>query len=141
MAKISLNISEELNNIIREYAEKNELNLTNACTELFKKGLEKGDPEALEELKKEKEQLEKDLNEIKEELKLTKEQQLKDYKDIISQNTLTNQKLLDLMQADKIIAIAPMKKQQEEQEQKKEKIGFFKKVKMLFSSENNYDEN
>lgn len=130
MAKISLNIPSDLNNIIREYAKNNSLTLTNACIDLFKKGLEEKieNPEALNDLGakiKELEEKNKELEAKKAELKILLDEEKKlridDLKGSIEESNQINKQMLDLMRADKILAIQSKGKAEEEK-----KEGFFK---------------
>ena len=103
MAKISINIPDPLEKQLREYAAKKDFTLTNACITLLEKGLDEKN-ESSEELKN----LKKDYKELKAKYEAEREERLKvldDYKNF-------NSKLLELMQADRVLQIQdkPLKK-------------------------------
>lgn len=106
MAKISLILPDSLDEEVREYGKKQDLNLTNSCIILLKKGLEAEENEIIDSDKYEK--LQKEYKELKAKYEVEREERLKvldDYKNF-------NTKLLDLMQADRVLQIQdkPLKK-------------------------------
>ena len=106
MAKISIILPDNLDEEVREYAKKEDLNLTNSCVILLKKGLEAEEKEIIDSYKYEK--LQKEYKNLKAKYEVEREERLKvldDYKNF-------NTKLLDLMQADRVLQIQdkPLKK-------------------------------
>lgn len=106
MAKISIILPDNLDEEVREYAKKEDLNLTNSCVLLLKKGLEAEEKEIIDSGKYEK--LQKEYKQLKEKYETEREERLKvldDYKNF-------NGKLLELMQADRVLQIQekPLKK-------------------------------
>lgn len=106
MAKISIILPDNLDEEVREYAKKEDLNLTNSCVILLKKGLEAEEKEIIDSDKYEK--LQKEYKELKAKYEDEREERLKvldDYKNF-------NSKLLELMQADRVLQIQdkPLKK-------------------------------
>lgn len=103
MAKISINIPDPLEKELRNYATEKDFTLTNACITLLERGL-RGKSESSEELKA----LKKEYKELKAKYDIEREERLKvldDYKNF-------NSKLLELMQADRVLQIQdkPLKK-------------------------------
>lgn len=106
MAKISIILPNNLDEEVREYGKKQDLNLTNSCVILLKKGLEAEEKEIIDSDKYEK--LQKEYKELKAKYEDEREERLKvldDYKNF-------NSKLLELMQADRVLQIQdkPLKK-------------------------------
>lgn len=106
MAKISIILPDNLDEEVREYAKKEDLNLTNSCVLILKKGLEAEEKEIIDSDKYEK--LQKEYKELKAKYEDEREERLKvldDYKNF-------NSKLLELMQADRVLQIRdkPLKK-------------------------------
>lgn len=106
MAKISIILPDNLDEEVREYGKKQDLNLTNSCVILLKKGLEAEEKEIIDSDKYEK--LQKEYKELKAKYEDEREERLKvldDYKNF-------NSKLLELMQADRVLQIQdkPLKK-------------------------------
>lgn len=106
MAKISLILPDNLDEEVRAYGKKEDLNLTNSCVILLKKGLEAEEKEIIDSDKYEK--LQKEYKDLKVKYEAEREERLKvldDYKNF-------NTKLLDLMQADRVLQIQdkPLKK-------------------------------
>lgn len=106
MAKISIILPNNLDEEVREYGKKQDLNLTNSCVILLKKGLEAEEKEIIDSDKYEK--LQKEYKELKEKYEAEREERLQvldDYKNF-------NGKLLELMQADRVLQIQdkPLKK-------------------------------
>lgn len=128
MAKISLNLPDELDQTIREYAKANDFTLTNALIMLLKKALEAKDLELeeVDSLKEEIKKLETQKKELEEKLEIEKKERLNDYKNLITQNIETNKSLMDLMKADRVLQL--------EQKKEKPKKPFFQKLKALFSN-------
>lgn len=121
MAKISLNLPDQVEKDIRKYAKESDNNLTNACIILLKKGLEdinkkenKIDIEEYRNLLKKYKELEKEYKEEHKERIKT----LENYKNF-------NNKLLELMQADRILQI----------EQKQPKKNLLSRIKIFFIGE------
>ena len=118
MAKISLNLPDGVEKDIREYAKKSNNNLTNTCIILLQQGLEdinkkenKIDIEEYRNLLKKYEELEKEYKEEHKERIKT----LENYKNF-------NTKLLDLMQADRVLQL----------EQKQPKKNLLSRIKIFF---------
>lgn len=128
MAKISLNLPDELDQTIREYAKANDFTLTNALIMLLKKALEAKDLELeeVDSLKEEIKKLETQKKELEEKLEIEKKERLNDYKNLITQNIETNKSLMDLMKADRVLQL--------EQKKEEPKKPFFQKLKALFSN-------
>lgn len=113
MAKISIILPDNLDEEVREYAKKEDLNLTNSCVILLRKGLESEEKEVIDSDKYEKiqvemKELQKEHKELQKKYEVEREERLKvldDYKNF-------NTKLLDLMQADRVLQIQdkPLKK-------------------------------
>lgn len=113
MAKISIILPDNLDEEVREYGKKEDLNLTNSCVILLKKGLEAKENEVIDSEKYEKMQtkmkeLQKEYKQLKEKYEIEREERLKvldDYKNF-------NGRLLELMQADRVLQIQdkPLKK-------------------------------
>ena len=113
MAKISIILPDNLDEEVREYAKKEDLNLTNSCIILLKKGLESENKEIIDsdkygKIQNEMKELQKEYKQLKEKYETEREERLKvldDYKNF-------NTKLLDLMQADRVLQIQdkPLKK-------------------------------
>lgn len=106
MAKISIILPNNLDEEVREYGKKQDLNLTNSCVILLKKGLEAEEKEIIDSDKYEK--LQKEYKDLKAKYEDEREERLKvlnDYKNF-------NSKLLELMQADRVLQIQdkPLKK-------------------------------
>lgn len=118
MGKISINIPEPLEKRIREYTKEKDITLTNACISLFNKGLdtkEKGvDPKKYKELKDKYKKLEEELKQER----LERIKVLDNYKNF-------NTKLLNLMEADRILQI----------EQKQPKKNLLNRIKVFFVGE------
>lgn len=121
MAKISLNLPDQVEKDIREYAKKSNNNLTNTCIILLQQGLEdinkkenKIDLEEYQNLLKKYKELEKEYKEEHKERIKT----LENYKNF-------NNKLLELMQADRILQI----------EQKQPKKNLLSRIKIFFIGE------
>lgn len=118
MGKISINIPEPTEKKIRDYAKEKDITLTNACISLFNKGLsdkEKGiDPKKYKELETKYKQIEEELKQER----LERIKVLDNYKNF-------NTKLIDLMQADRILQI----------EQKKPKKNLLSRIKVFFIGE------
>lgn len=113
MAKISIILPDNLDEKVREYAKKEDLNLTNSCVILLRKGLESEGKEVIysdkyEKIQGEMKELQKEHKELQKKYEVEREERLKvldDYKNF-------NTKLLDLMQADRVLQIQdkPLKK-------------------------------
>ena len=121
MAKISLNLPDQVEKDIRKYAKESNNNLTNTCIILLQQGLEdinkkenKIDLEEYQNLLKKYKELEKEYKEEHKERIKT----LENYKNF-------NNKLLELMQADKILQI----------EQKQPKKNLLNRIKVFFIGE------
>lgn len=121
MAKISLNLPDGIEKDIRKYAKKSNNNLTNTCITLLKAGLEsidnkenKVDLEEYQNLLKKYNQLQKEYKEEHQERIKT----LENYKNF-------NNKLLELMQADRVLQI----------QEKEPKKNLFQRVKVFFLGE------
>ncbi|WP_243343836.1 hypothetical protein [Anaerococcus sp. AGMB09787] len=118
MAKISVNLPDDLEKEIRKLSEETDQNLTTVCITLLRKGLNQKDdsidPEEYKRLHKEYEKVKKDFEEErKERLKV-----LDDYKNF-------NTQLLDLMKADRILQI--------DKKQPKKSLG--QRIKIFFLGE------
>lgn len=128
MAKISLNLPDSVEKNIREYAKQSNNNLTNTCIILLKKGLEdinkkekKIDLEEYQNLLKKYSKSEKELEKTKEKYEYERTERIKtleNYKNF-------NNKLLELMQADRILQI----------EQKQPKKNLLNRIKVFFIGE------
>lgn len=108
MAKISLNLPDQVEKDIREYAKKSNNNLTNTCIILLKQGLEdinkkenKIDIEEYQNLLKKYKKLEKELAETKEKYEDERTERIK----VLENYKNFNTKLIDLMQADRVLQI------------------------------------
>lgn len=129
MAKISLNLPDELEVEIRNFADENNINLTTACVQLFSKAFNSD-----EEISKKQNELNEKINLLEEENtvlkeKLESEQQarLDDFKNLITENLESTRSLIELMKADRVLQI----------DQKPNKTSFLKKIKIFFSGEEN----
>ena len=126
MAKISIILPDKLDSKIRQYAEENDTNITNTCIILLKKGLDFTEKdninlEKYEQLEKDYKDLEKELAETKKKYESERTERIKtleNYKNF-------NNKLLELMQADKILQI----------EQKQPKKNLLNRIKIFFIGE------
>lgn len=128
MAKISLNLPDELDQTIREYAKANDFTLTNALITLLKTAIEAKDfeVEEISLLKEEIKKLETQKKELEEKLDIEKQERLRDYQTLITENIETNRSLMDLMKADRVLQL--------EQKKEEPKKPFFQKLKALFSN-------
>lgn len=118
--KISLNISNKLNEDVREFAKNNNLTLSQACELLMNQAL---DPELKSRVPKEEfEKLLEKNKELENNIRLEKESRLKDYQDVILKNTEISSQLLDLMKADRVLQL----------ESKEVKESLFHRVKVFF---------
>lgn len=118
--KISLNISNKLNEVVREFAKNNNLTLSQACELLMNQAL---DPELKSRVPKEEfEKLLEKNKELENNIRLEKESRLKDYQDVILKNTEISSQLLDLMKADRVLQL----------ESKEVKESLFHRVKVFF---------
>lgn len=118
MAKISINIPDDMEEKIRKYAKEENQNLTNTCIILLNKGLEfKEDNISLEKYEK----LKKDYGDLKINFEKERTERLK----VLENYKNFNNQLLELMKADRILQI--------EQKQKKEPL--LKRVKIFFLGE------
>lgn len=129
--KRSLNIPNDLDDKIKEYAEKNQMTFTSACIDLI--NLSFTDFETSNDLKKQLETLAEENENLKEDLKKEKEEKMEEYKRTIEENTKTNKALIDLMKAEKLLQI--------EAKTEAEKLGFFGKIKVLFSGKSKNKDN
>jgi hypothetical protein len=126
MAKISIILPDGLDKEVREYGKKEDLNLTNSCIILLKKGLESEDKEIIDsdkygKIQNEMKELQKEYKQLKEKYETEREERLKvldDYKNF-------NTKLLDLMQADRVLQL----------EQKQPKKNILNRLKIFFLGE------
>jgi hypothetical protein len=118
MGKISINIPDPTEKQIRDYAKEKDITLTNACISLFNKGLDnkdKGiDQKKYKELKDKYKKLEEELKQER----LERIKVLDNYKNF-------NTKLLNLMEADRILQI----------EQKEPKKNLLHRIKTFFIGE------
>ena len=99
MAKISLILPDSLDEEVRAYGKKEDLNLTNSCILLLKKGLEAEEKEIIDSGKYEK--LKKEHEELKAKYEVEREERIKtldSYKNF-------NVQLLELMRADRVLQI------------------------------------
>lgn len=113
MAKISIILPDKLDEEVRDYGKKEDLNLTNSCIILLKKGLESENKEIIDsdkygKIQTEMKNLQKEYKELQKKYEDEREERLKvldDYKNF-------NGKLLELMQADRVLQIQdkPLKK-------------------------------
>lgn len=108
MAKISLNLPDSVEKNIREYAKKSNNNLTNTCIILLQQGLEdinkkenKIDLEEYQNLLKKYKKLEKELAGTKEKYEDERTERIK----VLENYKNFNTKLIDLMQADRVLQI------------------------------------
>ncbi len=119
MAKISIILPDGLDEEVRAYGKKEDLNLTNSCVLLLKKGLKAEEKEIIDSDKYEK--LQKEYKDLKVKYETEREERLKvldDYKNF-------NTKLLDLMQADRVLQL----------EQKQPKKNILNRLKIFFLGE------
>lgn len=118
MGKISINIPDPTEKQIRDYAKEKDVTLTNACINLFNKGLDdkdKGiDPKQYKDLEKKYKQLEEELKQER----LERIKVLDNYKNF-------NTKLLNLMEADRVLQL----------EQKEPKKKLLSRIKIFFLGE------
>ena len=108
MAKISLNLPDKVEKDIREYAKQSNNNLTNTCIILLQQGLEdinkkenKIDLKEYQNLLKKYNKLEKELAETKEKYEDERTERIK----VLENYKNFNTKLIDLMQADRVLQI------------------------------------
>lgn len=119
MAKISIILPDNLDEEVREYAKKEDLNLTNSCVLLLKKGLEAEEREIIDSDKYEKIQNEMKKLQLKyEEERAERIKTLDNYKNF-------NTQLLELMKADRILQI--------EKQEPKKSLGH--RIKVFFLGE------
>lgn len=121
MAKISLNLPNDVEKDIRKYAKESNNNLTNTCIILLKKGLEDIDKKENKIDLEEYQNLLKKYKELKKEYKEEHKERIKTLENYKNFNT----KLLDLMQADRILQI----------EQKQPKKNLLSRIKVFFIGE------
>lgn len=128
MAKISLNLPDQVEKDIREYAKKSNNNLTNTCIILLQQGLEdinkkenKIDIEEYQNLLKKYKKLEKELAETKEKYEDERTERIK----VLENYKNFNTKLIDLMQADRVLQI----------QEKQPKKNLLSKIKTFFIGE------
>lgn len=128
MAKISLNLPDQVEKDIRKYAKESDNNLTNACIILLKKGLEdinkkenKIDLEEYQNLLKKYKESEKELAKTKEKFEEERTERIK----VLENYKNFNKELLDLMRADRILQI----------EQKEPKKNLLNRIKVFFIGE------
>lgn len=108
--KISINISSEINDKIRNYADKEKITISAASEKLMTAALEL-DIESM--VSKEKyDLLLEENNEFKKQLEEEKETRLKEYKELLSdyknlveKNNETSNQLMELMRADRILQL------------------------------------
>lgn len=128
MAKISLNIPDQIEKDIRKYAKKSNNNLTNTCITLLQKGLKdinakesKVDLEEYQKLLQEYKKIEKELEDTKAKYEDERTERIKTLENYKNFNT----KLIDLMQADRVLQI----------QEKEPKKSLFQRVKVFFLGE------
>jgi len=128
MAKISLNLPDQVEKDIREYAKKSNNNLTNTCIILLQQGLEninaeenKIDITEYKNLLKKYKELEKELAKTKEKYEDERIERIK----VLENYKNFNTKLIDLMQADRVLQL----------EQKQPKKNLLSRIKTFFIGE------
>lgn len=128
MAKISLNLPNDVEKDIRKYAKESNNNLTNTCIILLQQGLEdinkkenKVDLKEYQNLLKKYNKLEKELSETKEKYEDERTERIK----VLENYKNFNTKLIDLMQADRILQL----------EQKQPKKNILSRIKTFFIGE------
>lgn len=132
MAKISIILPDNLDEKVREYGKKQDLNLTNSCVILLKKGLEVNENEVIgsyeyEELQSKIKNLKKEYKELQtkyEEERAERIKTLDNYKNF-------NTQLLELMKADRILQI--------EKQEPKKSLG--QRIKIFFLGEEKENQN
>ncbi|MSS78816.1 hypothetical protein FYJ26_10580 [Anaerococcus sp. WCA-380-WT-2B] len=125
MGKISLNIQDKLEEEIRKFGEKKDLNLTKSCVFLLEKGLREENfvsPEKYSDLLEKNEELYKNYKKVQKELEEERKERIKALEDYKNFNT----KLISLMEADRILQI----------EESKPKQNLLKRIKVFFIGEN-----
>lgn len=132
MAKISLILPDSLDEEVREYGKKQDLNLTNSCVILLRKGLEAEKKEVIDSDKYEKMQgkLKELQKEHKELQKKYEEERAERIKTLDSYKNF-NVQLLELMKADRILQI--------EKAEPKKSLG--QRIKIFFLGEEKENEN
>jgi hypothetical protein len=125
--KISINISSELNDKIRNYADKEKITISAASEKLMTAALEL-DIESMVSKEKYGLLLEENNN-IKKQLEEEKETRLKEYKELLSdyknlveKNNETSNQLMELMRADRILQL----------ESKENSESLFHRIKVFF---------
>lgn len=125
--KISINISSEINDKIRNYADKEKITISAASEKLMTAALEL-DIESM--VSKEKyDLLLEENNEFKKQLEEEKETRLKEYKELLSdyknlveKNNQTSNQLMELMRADRVLQL----------ESKENGGSLFRRIKVFF---------
>lgn len=132
MAKISIILPDNLDEEVREYGKKQDLNLTNSCVILLKKGLEAEEKEVIDSDKYEKiqgkmKELQKEHKELQKKYEDERAERIKTLDNYKNFNT----QLLDLMKADRILQI--------EKQQPKKSLG--QRIKIFFLGEEKENQN
>ena len=133
MAKISLNLPDELEDEIRKFADESNINLTTTCVQLFNKAFHADDEflKKYNELTEKINLLEEENTVLKEKLEAEQQARLDDFKNLISENLESTRNLIELMKADRVLQI---------NNQKPNKTSFLKKIKLFFSGESGEEE-
>ena len=132
MAKISIILPDNLDEEVREYAKKEDLNLTNSCIILLKKGLESENKEIIDsdkygKIQNEMKKLQKEYKELQKKYEEERSERIKtldSYKNF-------NVQLLELMKADRVLQI--------EKQEPKKSLG--QRIKIFFLGEEKENQN
>ena len=125
--KISINISSELNNKVRNYADKEKITISAASEKLMTTALELDIENMVSEEKydlllEENSELKKHLKEEKENRLAEYKELLSDYKNLVEKNNETSNQLMELMRADRILQL----------ESKESSGSLFHRIKVFF---------
>lgn len=125
--KISINISSELNDKIRNYADKEKITISAASEKLMTTALELEienmvPKEKYDLLLEENSELKKHLKEEKENRLAEYKELLSDYKNLVEKNNETSNQLMELMRADRILQL----------ESKESSGSLFHRIKVFF---------
>lgn len=125
--KISINISAELNDELRKYADKEKITISAASEKLMTTALELDienivSKEKFDLLLEENNELKKHLKEEKENRLTEYKELLSDYKNLVEKNNETSNQLMELMRADRILQL----------ESKESSGSLFHRIKVFF---------
>lgn len=125
--KISINISAELNDELRQYADEEKITISAASEKLMTTALELNiekmiPKEKYDLLLEENNELKKHLKEEKENRLAEYKELLSDYKNLVEKNNETSNQLMELMRADRILQL----------ESKENSGSLFHRIKVFF---------